>query len=56
MRWLSKPDPRKHLEILKWTDLIFAWAHKVLDGTSDEHLVKQHAILIATLSKLLTDS
>ncbi len=54
-RWLNKPDPVKHLDVLNSMDFISIKAHRVLHGIADEQLVKEHAIPIATLSKLLTD-
>lgn len=55
-KWLNKPDPIKHYDVLNSMDFISKKAQKVLGGISKEHLVKEHAVPIATLDKLLTKS
>jgi hypothetical protein len=53
--WFNNPDPRKHQTALRKMHFISTSAEAVLQGTNAERLIKDHAVPIAVLRKILIE-
>ncbi|MDA1311470.1 MAG: hypothetical protein O2985_17960 [Proteobacteria bacterium] len=53
--WFNKPDPVKYKDALLRMHFVSEDARRVIDGGLQEHLVKDHAVPVKVIGKILMD-